>query len=281
MPVCRSPRNRCWRARSSTRDDSPKRSITRTGAPRSTIPGHTWRSWQPGARTPALPACAGPPLPFGSSATPNGPSSVWHRPSLSAKRPDISSASPPPAPTAPTCINSDVTWPRRGSGRRPRAGWRSHRAIGTPPVSRKSSWAGPGRKKARRRRVWTSCTGVGTTRGVGALLDRPYLLALLAEVQIDAGLRDDATNVLGEAFDLARRSRACFYEAEFLRLQAVLADGARGGITAQARSGDRPAARGQAAGATFGSRPGDCARKARRHPRGTASGAAAGARVRG
>jgi predicted ATPase len=65
--------------------------------------------------------------------------------------------------------------------------------------------------------------GLAQLKAVSAELDRPYLLALLAEVQIEAGRASEATATLDEAFALVRHSRTFFYEAELLRLKALLA----------------------------------------------------------
>jgi DNA-binding winged helix-turn-helix (wHTH) protein/tetratricopeptide (TPR) repeat protein len=64
--------------------------------------------------------------------------------------------------------------------------------------------------------------GLDRLSAMSAQLDRPYLLALLAETQIDAMLLDQAAATLDEAFDLVGRSRAFFYEAELFRLRASL-----------------------------------------------------------
>jgi predicted ATPase len=69
--------------------------------------------------------------------------------------------------------------------------------------------------------------GLARLGAVGAQLDRPYLLALLAEAEIDAGHVVEASATLDEAFALVRHSRTFFYEVELLRLKASLAQRAR------------------------------------------------------
>jgi predicted ATPase len=69
--------------------------------------------------------------------------------------------------------------------------------------------------------------GLARLKAVGAQLDRPYLLALLAEVEIEAGYLAEASETLDEAVALVRNSRTFFYEAELLRLKASLAQRAR------------------------------------------------------
>jgi adenylate cyclase len=69
--------------------------------------------------------------------------------------------------------------------------------------------------------------GLARLKAVGAQLDRPYLLALLAEVEIEAGYPAEASETLDEAVALVRNSRTFFYEAELLRLKASFAQRAR------------------------------------------------------
>jgi predicted ATPase len=69
--------------------------------------------------------------------------------------------------------------------------------------------------------------GLARLKAVGAQLDRPYLLALLAEAEIEAGYLAEASETLDEAVALVRNSRTFFYEAELLRLKASLAQRAR------------------------------------------------------
>ncbi|HEY8549013.1 MAG TPA: AAA family ATPase [Vicinamibacterales bacterium] len=71
--------------------------------------------------------------------------------------------------------------------------------------------------------------GLERLGAMSAQLDRPYLLALLAEIQIDARLLDRAEGTLDEAFALVARSRAFFYEAELYRLKASLLQRRGGG----------------------------------------------------
>jgi DNA-binding winged helix-turn-helix (wHTH) protein/predicted ATPase len=70
--------------------------------------------------------------------------------------------------------------------------------------------------------------GLARHRSMGAQLDLPYMLALVAEAEMAAGLQDRARSTLDEALVLVRHSRTFFYEAELLRLQAAL-DGSRAG----------------------------------------------------
>ncbi|MDQ4076490.1 MAG: AAA family ATPase [Chloroflexota bacterium] len=64
--------------------------------------------------------------------------------------------------------------------------------------------------------------GLATCQATGVTIDHPYYLALLADAygkdgQIDAGL-----DTLSEALEMARNSKAFFYEAELHRLQGEL-----------------------------------------------------------
>ncbi len=56
---------------------------------------------------------------------------------------------------------------------------------------------------------------------IGASLDRPYFLALLADALIQFEAPQEAQAALTEALNQVRHSRSFFYEAELLRLQAV------------------------------------------------------------
>lgn len=56
-------------------------------------------------------------------------------------------------------------------------------------------------------------------KAMSAQLDLSYLLALVAEVQLEAGLLQQASATLDEALALVDRSRTFFYEAELVRLQ--------------------------------------------------------------
>lgn len=59
---------------------------------------------------------------------------------------------------------------------------------------------------------------------IGANLDRPYFLALLADALIRYDTAD-AERALKQALEQVRRSRSFFYEAELLRLQAIASAG--------------------------------------------------------
>jgi DNA-binding winged helix-turn-helix (wHTH) protein/tetratricopeptide (TPR) repeat protein len=56
---------------------------------------------------------------------------------------------------------------------------------------------------------------------IGANLDRPYFLALLADALICCEEPEEAERAVVQALEQVRRSRSFFYEAELLRLQAV------------------------------------------------------------
>jgi tetratricopeptide (TPR) repeat protein len=60
---------------------------------------------------------------------------------------------------------------------------------------------------------------------IGANLDRPYFLALLADALIQFKKPDEAQRAAEEALEQVRRSRSFFYEAELLRLQAIACAG--------------------------------------------------------
>lgn len=57
---------------------------------------------------------------------------------------------------------------------------------------------------------------------IGANMDRPYLLALLAEIAAGNGQPIDALAHVSEALDLLRESRTYFYEAELYRLRGAM-----------------------------------------------------------
>jgi tetratricopeptide (TPR) repeat protein len=56
---------------------------------------------------------------------------------------------------------------------------------------------------------------------IGANLDRPYFLALLADALLQFEKPDAAERAVLQALEQVRRSRSFFYEAELLRLQAI------------------------------------------------------------
>jgi predicted ATPase len=57
---------------------------------------------------------------------------------------------------------------------------------------------------------------------IGANMDRPYLLALLAEMCAANGHAPEASGLVADALDQVRGSRTYFYEAELYRLRGVL-----------------------------------------------------------
>lgn len=63
-------------------------------------------------------------------------------------------------------------------------------------------------------------SGLNGCRTMGAELDRPYFLGLLAETLLSANDSEVALKALDEATDQVTRSRSFFYEAELLRLRA-------------------------------------------------------------
>jgi predicted ATPase len=63
--------------------------------------------------------------------------------------------------------------------------------------------------------------GVDACRQAGAELDRPYYLALLADMLLRQSKPDEAFAPLAEAIAQVRTSRSFFYEAELWRLRGV------------------------------------------------------------
>ena len=57
---------------------------------------------------------------------------------------------------------------------------------------------------------------------IGGQMDRPYLLALLAEITAANGQPSEALAQVTEALGLLRKSRSYFYESELYRLRGVL-----------------------------------------------------------
>jgi len=57
---------------------------------------------------------------------------------------------------------------------------------------------------------------------IGANMDRPYLLALLAEICAANGEASEALGLVAEALGQVRETRTYFYEAELYRLRAIL-----------------------------------------------------------
>jgi class 3 adenylate cyclase/tetratricopeptide (TPR) repeat protein len=64
--------------------------------------------------------------------------------------------------------------------------------------------------------------GLATWRATGAELDRPYFLALLAEMQGKMGQAEEGLRVVGEALAIVERTEERFYEAELHRLKGEL-----------------------------------------------------------
>jgi predicted ATPase/DNA-binding winged helix-turn-helix (wHTH) protein len=64
--------------------------------------------------------------------------------------------------------------------------------------------------------------GMALLEGIGAHIDRPYLLALLAEITAANGQPSQALAHVAEALGLMRESRSYFYEAELYRLRGAL-----------------------------------------------------------
>jgi DNA-binding winged helix-turn-helix (wHTH) protein/predicted ATPase len=64
--------------------------------------------------------------------------------------------------------------------------------------------------------------GMAVLDRIGAHMDRPYLLALSAEIAAANGQPSEALAQVTEALGLVRESRAYFYEAELYRLRGVL-----------------------------------------------------------
>ncbi len=64
--------------------------------------------------------------------------------------------------------------------------------------------------------------GMAACRSVGAELDRPYHLALLADACSRLGRPEDGLFAIAEALDMVRQSRSFFYEAELHRLMGAL-----------------------------------------------------------
>jgi len=56
---------------------------------------------------------------------------------------------------------------------------------------------------------------------IGGLMDRPYLLALLAEIMAANGQPSEALAQVTEALGVLRKSRSYFYEAELYRLRGT------------------------------------------------------------
>jgi tetratricopeptide (TPR) repeat protein len=57
---------------------------------------------------------------------------------------------------------------------------------------------------------------------IGANLDRPYFLALLAEALMQFDLTEEAEAVLTESLEQIRASRSFFYKSELLRLRGCV-----------------------------------------------------------
>jgi len=64
--------------------------------------------------------------------------------------------------------------------------------------------------------------GMALLDRIGANIDRPYLLALLAEITAANGQLSQALAHVTEALGLLRESRSYFYEAELYRLRGAL-----------------------------------------------------------
>jgi predicted ATPase len=58
--------------------------------------------------------------------------------------------------------------------------------------------------------------------GIGAHIDRPYLMALLSEINAANGQPSEALAQVTEALGLLRKSRSYYYEPELYRLRGVL-----------------------------------------------------------
>src|SRR5262249_15117122 len=70
--------------------------------------------------------------------------------------------------------------------------------------------------------------GVECTTRIGMVLDRPYFLALIAELLVARRQFDRALATIAEAQALASKSRSFFYEAELWRLRGVALGEAHG-----------------------------------------------------
>ena len=79
----------------------------------------------------------------------------------------------------------------------------------------------------RRREEGTSGlrAGVDAYRALGAIIETPHWLGLLAEACSKAGRIDEALTVLREALDFVERSGTRYYEAELHRLEGELCGG--------------------------------------------------------
>jgi adenylate cyclase len=71
--------------------------------------------------------------------------------------------------------------------------------------------------------------GIGLSRAIGARMDDPHWLGMLADALLRAGRTEEASAAIEEAIDAVAVARGFFYEAELHRLRGVL----------RAREGDR------------------------------------------
>jgi predicted ATPase len=76
-------------------------------------------------------------------------------------------------------------------------------------------------------------SGLDGATQIGLALDRPYFLALLAELLLANRQFDRALNAIDEAQRQASRSRSFFYEAELWRLRGALLLDAQGSAGAR------------------------------------------------
>jgi predicted ATPase len=66
------------------------------------------------------------------------------------------------------------------------------------------------------------CQGIDTYRATGAALDRPYMLALLAQAYTTVGRTEEGLRTLDEALAAAHGTGERYYEAELYRLKGEL-----------------------------------------------------------